>query len=89
MSKKVHMYYLNKIKDCTYKIFESEDDDYVNYRTVSANYRAIEHWLDKAGIEDEKYRRELKKSIYWTCDTCKERLEKLGWEIIVGKDNIE
>lgn len=89
MSKKIHMYYLNKIKDCTYRIFEQEDDDFPNRRIISANYRAREHWLDKVGVQDEKDRHELRKNISWTCDTCKERLEKLGWEVIVGKDNIE
>lgn len=84
MNKVIHMYYINKIKDCTYRIFELEDDDYVDYKAVNANYRAIEHWLDKAGIKDEKCREDLRKEIYWTCDTCKERLEKLGWTIECG-----
>lgn len=85
MSKTIHMYYINKIKDCTYRIFEQEDDDFPNGRIIKRNYRAIEQWLDKAGITDEKLRSELLHNIYWTCDNCKERLEKLGWKVIIGK----
>ena len=89
MSKIIHMYYINKIKKAKLNIFEAEDDDYPDYKTVRANERAIEHYLDKAGINDNKLREELLYNIQWTNDNCVQVLEKLGWNIIKGKENIE
>ena len=88
MSKKIHIYYINRIKDCNGRIFEAEDDDYPDYRIVSANERAIEHWLNKAGIIDKKERTEIIENCYWYYDDCAGVLEKLGWTIIRGKENL-
>lgn len=88
MNKQIHIYYINRIKDCLLRIFEFEDDDCVDYRGVRANERAIEHWLDKAKIYDTDLRHELYEHIDWTCDACVESLEKLGWTIIRGKENL-
>lgn len=83
--KVIHMYYLNKIKNCTLRIFEAEDDDYPNRHIVSANERAIDYWLAKANINSREYQAELLYNINWTCDDCKTRLEKLGWTVLTGK----
>lgn len=84
MSKRIHIYYINKIKTCKLKIFEEEDDDYPNRKVVSANEKAIEHYLDKAGISEENLRIELLKNIRWTNDNCVDTLAKLGWTIEYG-----
>lgn len=87
LEKKIHMYYINKIKNCMLKIFEAEDDDFPNRKIVKANENAMDYYLDKAGIFDKDLRQELLKNINWTNDNCKETLTKLGWEVIVGEDN--
>lgn len=84
MNKIIHMYYINKIKTCKLNIFEAEDDDYPDLKTVRANERAIEHYLDKAGINDNKLREELLYNIRWTNDNCVDTLIKLGWTIEYG-----
>lgn len=89
MNKIIHMYYINKIKNAKLNIFEAEDDDYPDLKTVKANERAIEHYLDKANIKDNKLREELLYNIQWTNDNCVQTLENLGWTIITGKENIE
>lgn len=86
--KKIHIHYINRIKTCLRKIFEAEDTDYVDGRVVSANNKAIEHWLDKANITDPVERKELMDNIDWCWDNCAGNLEKLGWEIIRGKENL-
>lgn len=85
MSKVIHMYYINKLKTAKLKIFEAEDDDYPDLKTVRANERAIEHYLDKANINDNDLREELLYNIQWTNDNCVRALENLGWTIITGK----
>ena len=84
--KVIHIYYINKIKNCTFNIFEAEGDDYPNIKKVRANEKAIEHWLDKAGIFDKNLRQELWEIIKWTNDDCTAALEKLGWKINRGKE---
>lgn len=84
MPKKIHIYYINKIKMCMLKIFEAEDDDYPNRKIVKANEKTIEHYLDKAGIVDEKLKTELLCNIRWTNDNCVSTLVKLGWIIEYG-----
>jgi len=86
MNKQIHIYYINKIKHCLLKIFEAEDDDIVNRRAVVANEKAIDRWLDKAGIVDKDLRQELLKNITWSNDNCKDTLAKLGWKILVDKE---
>lgn len=88
MNKAIHIYYINRIKDCDRRIFEAADDDYINYRIVSASERAIDHWLDKARIIDKDERNEIVNHCHWHNDNCAEMLEKLGWTIIRGKENL-
>lgn len=82
MNKEIPMITLNKIKQCKLRIFEAEDDDYVDYRTVKANERAIERYL-KDYSEDQ--RQELLRTIEWYDDDCASKLEKQGWKILRGK----
>ncbi len=84
----IHIYYINRIKDCLLRIFEAEDDDYVDYRIVSANERAIDHWLDKANVVDKELQREILQNVDWCWDGCAEKLESLGWTILRGKENL-
>ncbi len=84
-NKRIHIYYINKIKDCKLRIFEAEDEDIVDYRIVARNERAIEQWLDKAKIANKALRYELVENIRWTNDHCCEKLEKLMWRIERGK----
>lgn len=37
MNKKIHIYYINKIKNCMLNIFEAEDDDFPNRKKVVAS----------------------------------------------------
>ena len=89
MNKVIHMYYINKIKIAKFKIFEAEDDDYPDLKTIKANEKAIEHYLEKANIKDNKLREELLYNIQWTNDNCVRRLEELGWTIITDKEVIQ
>ena len=77
--KTIHIYYINRIKDCDLRIFEAEDSDYPDYNVVRANIRAINHWLCKAGITDEKEKEEILDKCVWYGDNCSEALEKLGY----------
>lgn len=89
--KKIHIHYINRIKTCLRKIFEAEDTycfTEEDKRIVVANNRAIEHWLKKANITDPVERKELMDNIDWCWDNCADNLEKLGWEIIRGKENL-
>ncbi len=83
MNKEIKMITLNKIKECLYRIFDAEDEDYPNRRVVAANERAIEHYL-KDYSEEQK--RELLSIIQWHNDNCVKGLEKAGWEIIKRRD---
>ncbi len=80
-NKRIDVCYINKIKNCQLRIFEAEDDDFVDRRIVRINERAIEHWLDKAEIKDKILRYELVENIKWNNDNCCEVLEKLLWRI--------
>ena len=87
--KQIHIHYINKIKRCKLRIFEAEDN-YVftveDKAVVTANERAIEHWLKKANITNEEERRELLNIVDWSNDNCSGALEKLGWTILRGKE---
>ena len=87
--KKIHIYYINKIKNLDLKIFEYEDDDYPNYRAVNICERNIEKWLDKAGITDKKLRQEIRESCIWNRDICATILESKGWKVLYGKENLK
>ena len=89
MNKQIHIYYINKIKDCLRKIYNAEDDGIPNRRIVVANENAIDKYLNKAGIINKKLRQELLANITWSNDNCKEKLEKLGWKILTGKEELE
>lgn len=89
MNKIIHMYYINKIKTAKLKIFEAEDDDYPDLKTLRANERAIEHCLEKANIKDNKLREELLYNIQWTNDDWVSRLKELGWTIITDREVLE
>lgn len=41
MNKEIRMITLNRIKRCKLRIFEAEDEDWVNWKIVRANERAI------------------------------------------------
>ena len=84
--KQIHIHYINKIKDCDFRIFDAEDDE--NWRAVRSNERALDHWLDKAKIFDKDERQELLENCRWSNDDCVSVLEKLGWTILYGKENI-
>lgn len=88
MSKEIHIYYINRIKDCDGRIFIAEDYDCVDYRIVRANERAIDHWFDKAGIIDQAERAEIVNHCLWHNNDCAGMLEKLGWTIIRGKEKL-
>lgn len=86
--KRIHIYYINRIKHCQFKIFEAMDDDFANNRVVSQNIRAREYWLDKAKIFDKDLRFELTNFIDWSNDNCCKDLENIGWIIEKGKENL-
>ena len=89
--KTIHIYYINKIKDLDYKIFEYEDDDaeYVNWRAVKLCERNIEKWLNKANITDKALRQEIREVCVWSRDLCATLLESKGWKILYGKENLK
>lgn len=84
--KKIHIYFINKIKKLDYKIFEYQDEDCPNYRAIQICERHIQRYLGQAGIYGEKIRSEILSCINWADDNCAEKLEKLGWTVIRGKD---
>lgn len=86
--KRIHIYYINKIKFCKGRIYDAQDDLFVDNRVVAQNERAIELYLDKAKIFDKDLRFELKKHCNWYNDNCCKVLEKLGWIIEKGKENL-
>lgn len=91
MEKKIHIYYINRIKNNLGRIFEAEDTDCFteeDYNVVVANQRAIEHWLKKAGITDSNLKQEILSNVDWCWDGCAENLGKLGWTILRGKENL-
>ena len=91
MEKKIHIYYINRIKSNLGRIFEAEDTycfTEEDQHIVVANNRAIEHWLKKAGITDPELKQEILSNVDWCWDGCKERLEGLGWTVLTGKENI-
>lgn len=83
--KQIHIYFINKIKDLDYKIFEYEDKGFVNRRAIANCEHHIERWLDKANVLDKDLRRELLENITWSDDYCAQKLVSLGWLILTGK----
>lgn len=79
MNKEISIKTINNIKECLYRIFDAEDDDCVNRKKVSANERAIDHYLKDYSEEQKK---ELLSVIKWHEGGTAPKLEKLGWKII-------
>lgn len=77
--KVIKMSVLNKIKICSLRIFEAEDDYYTDRRIVARNQRTIDNLL-KDYTEEERI--ELVNNIRWEVSNCSLELQKLGWEII-------
>lgn len=86
--KKIHIYYVNKIKNLDYKIFEQEDSDYPNAIVIRSCNRWKKHWLDKANILDESLRNEVLATCTWSDDNCTTKLENNGWTILMGEENV-
>ena len=86
MNKQIHIYYIDKIKDCLMKLYDAEDNDNPNRRIIARNENAINKYLDEAGIIDKELRGELLRNIVWCDNDCKGKLEKLGWKILTDKD---
>ncbi len=86
--KTIHIWYINRIKSLLGDIFYEEDNDYVDGRVVANKWRAIDNCFKKAGINDIELQREVLDNVDWCWDGCAERLEKLGWTILRGKENI-
>ena len=82
MNKEISIRTINNIKECLYRIFEAEDDDYPNRRVVAANQEAIRYYL-KDYSKEQQY--ELLNLIRWDNDNCVSNLEKYGWKIIREK----
>ena len=85
--KKIHIYYVNKIKNLDYKIFEQEDSDYPNAIVIRSCNRWKKHWLDKANISNESLRNEVLATCIWSDDNCTTTLENNGWTILTGEEN--
>ena len=87
--RQIHVRYINKIKTCLGRIFSAEDgwEDYPN-RVIAQNNRAIEHYLTKSNVTTKEERKEFFDCVDWCWDGCVERLEALGWTILVGKENL-
>ena len=88
MNKQIHIYYINKIKDCLMKLWDAENNDVPNRRIIARNENAINKYLDKAGIIDKELRGELLRNIVWCDNDCKGKLEKLGWKILTDKEEV-
>lgn len=85
MNKEISIRTINNVKKCLLRIFEAEENDYVDdnyYKKISANERAINHYLKDYSDEQQK---ELRDYICWYNDDCSASLEKIGWKIIRGK----
>lgn len=89
MNKQIDIYYINKIKDCLMKLWDAEDNDTPNRRIIARNENAINKYLDKAGIIDKELRGELLRNIVWCDNDCKGKLEKLGWKILTGGEEVK
>lgn len=89
MNKQIDIYYINKIKDCLMKLWDAENNDNPNRRIIARNENAINKYLDKAGIIDKELRGELLRNIVWCDNDCKGKLEKLGWKILTGGEEVE
>lgn len=85
MNKEISIRTINNVKKCLLRIYEAEDNDYVDdnyYKKIKANERAINHYLKDYSDEQQ---RELRDHICWYDDNCSASLEKIGWKIIRGK----
>ena len=58
----VKLEYIVKIQRATMRIFEAQDQDYPDNRTVAVNERAIQHYLNKITFNIE-YQKEIHETI--------------------------
>lgn len=58
----VKLEYIVKIQRATMRIFEAQDQDYPDNRTVAVNERVIQHYLNKITFNIE-YQKEIHKTI--------------------------
>lgn len=69
---------------CLYRIFDAKDDDCVNRKKVSANERAINHYLKDYSEEQKQELLKILDIEYvdWNYNCVRVlELEKLGWKI--------
>ena len=89
--KKIHIFYINKIKNLDRHIFNNLNNKSSNNNIliIRSCERWIRHWLDKANILDEDLRLEVKNCCVWNNNACARDLEDLGWTILRGKENLQ
>ena len=81
--KKIHIFYINKIKNLDRHIFNNLNNKSSNSTLIIRSCeRWIRHWLDKANILDEDLRLEVKNCCVWNNNACARDLEDLGWTIL-------
>ena len=71
--KVIHIYWINMIKRNKGACYESESGN--NYTMK---------YIKQAGITDQKLANELDDNIDWCWGNTIDRLEKLGWKVLVG-----
>lgn len=89
--KKIKLYHISKIQSATIRLFEAQDEDYPDGRTVKANERAIKYWLDKVTTDEAEQRKilDIIERQNWNTEDytfkpiCDE-LRALGYEILEG-----
>lgn len=89
--KRIHIFYVNRIKEAKKAAFDSMDNaaDVVDGAVAEAREkRKIERLLDQAGIADPKDHRQVLGIVNWYDRHCVDRLEKSGWEVVRGRENL-
>ena len=82
--KKIHIYYLNKIKETLAKEFTEQDSEEPDKRKIYIYERTLRHWIDKAQLSDDEWL-DLYTLIDWQNDDCVSTLKANGWEILTGE----
>lgn len=57
--KRINAFYIVKLQAATVRKFEAEDGDYLDWRAIRANERAIQTWLDKITDDADEQRQIL------------------------------
>lgn len=90
--KQIKFYYIVKIQHATIRRFEAEDDAYPEGRVISANNRAIQHYLDKITTDKAEQRKilDIIERQNWNMEDSSfkpicDELRALGYEILEGK----